>query len=619
MVGELVRKSGNVQRDFSAQRQSWKQAELGTEFRLGDGLWLRGAGESAIRLQGGQQLEMQADTILRFGAVELGSGQFEVSEGEAVLTVGSSPYTLTTQFGVAQIEGRSRIVLKNDDGRQQVHVALGGARFEVDGQEQVVARVGDAVIMGARGVEVVKVSDFAAPSGARAATPERSSSAAAIVDAVVNSFSVTLKSAGAKVKRAGASEFVALPIGEHGLPVGAVLRLPKNVGAVVARDGEVVEARGAGDFELGGATNPELTTASGRLQVRTSDRKVTIHVPGGAIVVDAPTGGSVATLAVNGGKTALTVARGRARIQPADGEVEVVESGEKATLGVERSNGEDRALLGEEGPKLADLTVPAGKTFSVHSPTVPVVVGFDAGTLCPGEAVIKSGRLMVRGRGQVNASLRSGRHRYSLHCVSRGKLVRKKAAKGVVTVLRDSGNRQLPKAAPATAVETDGRRYTVIYQNQPPYITAHWSGAPQAARYVLKVKSGRRTKSYKVDEAKFTFRSGSLRDGVHELLFSTAGGRSAKLTTLELRFDHVAPKASVRKPKDRSFRPGASVEVTGVVLPGWKVAVEGGTIQMDRQWRFTGVVKTTTSSPNVVLRLSHPRQGVHYYLRRAAF
>ena len=95
------------------------------------------------------------------------------------------------------------------------------------------------------------------------------------------------------------------------------------------------------------------------------------------------------------------------------------------------------------------------------------------------------------------------------------------------------------------------------------------------------------------------------------------GGRS-KPTTLEIRFDNAAPKASVSKPRDGGFAPGDSVEVSGVALPGFQVSLPGGSLEVDAQSRFQGVVQTSAERPDVVLRIESPRSGVHYFVRRAS-
>jgi hypothetical protein len=113
-----------------------------------------------------------------------------------------------------------------------------------------------------------------------------------------------------------------------------------------------------------------------------------------------------------------------------------------------------------------------------------------------------------------------------------------------------------------------------------------------------------------------TFRSGALQDGTHTLTFR-AGERSSRTTSVQIRFDNAAPKASLSEPADRSFAPGDTVRIAGVALPTWKVSVAGGTIKQDGSDRFSGLIVTSAQRPDIAVRLRHPRLGTHYYLRRA--
>jgi hypothetical protein len=117
--------------------------------------------------------------------------------------------------------------------------------------------------------------------------------------------------------------------------------------------------------------------------------------------------------------------------------------------------------------------------------------------------------------------------------------------------------------------------------------------------------------------AEHLFASGALRDGVHRLTFS-AKERRSRTTTVEVRFDSTATTASLGAPPDRGFAPGAEVEIEGVLLPAWKVSVEGGMIEKVGEDRFHGRIVTTPQNPDFAVRLFHPRLGTHYYLRRAS-
>jgi hypothetical protein len=162
-------------------------------------------------------------------------------------------------------------------------------------------------------------------------------------------------------------------------------------------------------------------------------------------------------------------------------------------------------------------------------------------------------------------------------------------------------------------VEADGRGYTIYYQNQPPDIHVRWPSAPDTTAYQLEVDGN----VLKLTAAEHTFSSGALGDGQHRLTFSALARRS-RTTAVEVRFDNTAATASLNSPPDRGFSAGSDVEIEGVLLPAWKVSVDGGTIERVGESRFHGRIATSPSSPDFAVRLSHRKLGTHYYVRRAA-
>jgi hypothetical protein len=272
----------------------------------------------------------------------------------------------------------------------------------------------------------------------------------------------------------------------------------------------------------------------------------------------------------------------------------------------------DGGSRGEPGLARVSLRVAAGRTVFVHAASGPVSVGFETERVCPGIAVVQVGAARRHGKGLVGVPLPVGRGAYTVRCIKAGKVEPRVVARGRVQVINDAGTRKLPARAPTSRVDADGREYNVFYQNQRPNIVVRWPRAPQAESYTLSVDGKERS----VKEAEHTFRSGRLSDGTHKVTFAAAGRRS-RPATIVVRFDNAAPKASLTSPAEGGFAPGESVTVEGVALPGWKVAAEGGTITMDEDQRFSGQVVTTAERPDIALRLTHPRLGTHYYLRRS--
>jgi hypothetical protein len=276
---------------------------------------------------------------------------------------------------------------------------------------------------------------------------------------------------------------------------------------------------------------------------------------------------------------------------------------------------EDGGPIGQPGLSPQSLRVPAGARVMVHAVSGPVTIGIDVGQKCPGGGVIQlnNPRARFHGKGHVGVPVAVGRRAYTVRCIAGGKVQKRVVARGALYLLRDSGTRKLPPRAPTSYVDADGRTYNIFYQNQRPNIVFRWPNAPTSDSYTLQVDSETRT----IDSAEHTFRSGRLGDGKHRISLAAAGRRS-RPATIVVRFDNAAPKASLSEPDEGGFAVGDTVKVSGVALPGWKVSAEGGTIEMDEAHRFSGEVATSAERPDVALRLTHPRLGVHYYLRRSS-
>jgi hypothetical protein len=272
-----------------------------------------------------------------------------------------------------------------------------------------------------------------------------------------------------------------------------------------------------------------------------------------------------------------------------------------------------------EGPGVVDLVAGAGDSFVIHDPKPPTSIAFlNAGcdgelvlTLDPGKRPRETG-----GRGRVSAEIAPGSHRYVVSCVKPGESKGTRVADGNVVVIADAGARRLARTAPASVVDTDGRRYTVLYQTLLPNVSVRWPNAPTSGSYTLRVSSSSGARSLTSSKPSYSFGAGMLGEGDHTLSFEGGGARS-KPTSVAIRFDNAAPTASISSPQDRSFAPGASVVVSGYALPGWTVSSVGKDLTQDTQNRFSGEVSAPVAERALAIRFSHPSRGNHYYLRRS--
>ena len=275
----------------------------------------------------------------------------------------------------------------------------------------------------------------------------------------------------------------------------------------------------------------------------------------------------------------------------------------------------------ERGLERVDLSIAAGESIVIHDPRPPTRVGVLAGERCNGSALLSvdgggTAREERVGEGRIGIALKSGAHRYVIHCLDDAGSKADKLGQGTISIISDSGLRRLATSAPLTNVDADGRRYTVLYQSLQPKIAIQWPNAPAASSYTLTVGSPRGTRTVTANSPHYLFPSGSLVEGAHSFSFQGAGRRSRE-TTVVIRFDNAAPAASIASPADGSFAPGSSVLVSGMAQPGSVVTVGGETLQQDAQNRFSMAVSAPPDQA-LAIRFTQPQRGVHYYLRRSA-
>jgi hypothetical protein len=180
-------------------------------------------------------------------------------------------------------------------------------------------------------------------------------------------------------------------------------------------------------------------------------------------------------------------------------------------------------------------------------------------------------------------------------------------------VVRDAGTTRLPRVPPMSVVDADGRRYTVLYQHQLPTLRVRWPDAPPRGPFTLRFLDGP-APPIRQAEPTFLLESGRVREGGHRFVVESAERRSPE-THLAIRFDNAAATASVREPRDGTFAAGEPVRVAGVALPEWTVAIDGRPVELDPEARFD-VTARAPATGALIIRVSHPRRGTHYHLRR---
>lgn len=431
---------------------------------------------------------------------------------------------------------------------------------------------------------------------------------------------------------------VRVETGEIELDSEDAIDVETTVGAVTLLGGGRARVRGDG-------STPRVEVIAGRVQfeengeVRTAEAGDAVVLAVGRVVFedgDDPTFGSAP--GGTGGGTRAGAGAGAGAVAGTGPEAETAaetgaetEAGAETEPGVETETeagaetgrGEEEAVEAPAGgrfeasPARAHLSIPAGESPVVHDPgEAPTAVRIVFGAGCPdaGVVTLSGQRRATRWRGEGGSAivaLAPGRARYAIRCET-GRAV----PGGAITVRRDDGSHRLQSVPPRNVVDADGRTYDVLYQNALPILVVRWRDAG-AGPLQLHVVTAGRDRAFPAPGGRAELGSGELGDGTHRVFFA-AGGRRSPETTVRIRFDNAAPTASLREPAASAPLRGPTAHVSGVVLSGFTVRVGSTELPIDGQQRFSGDVPLPADFDALAVRISHPRRGVHYYLRRVA-
>jgi ferric-dicitrate binding protein FerR (iron transport regulator) len=616
-LAELDKKAGKIDRDSAGTVGTWKTAEIHAKFFVGDGVRSGPVSTASLALSDGSELELEENTLIRFLDRPPGSHEahLDLEMGEAVVQTGGDGLTLRTEVGVAVVDPGTRFSLKKSDAGVRYQVSVGLAHFESHG-EKVDLKAGQGVAIG---IGEAKLEPFdtqkTAPTPTTSAAPPAApqDAGASPPPAESGTVSAHVVGAAASIRAPGASAFEKLAAGDRTFASGSTLRLGAGTTADVKVGDQRAVLRGAGEFVVAQAGRPFVQAGGGSVSLVNTGTEVEVAVPGGSIIAKL---GTSADVHVRSDETRVAVKTGSAELRGPNGTA-TLGAGEEGTLAARGAT-----EVAGRGPGYVDFVVAAGGSFAVHDPKPPTAIGFVVGNTCPGDAVVElKGRPKDRSRGSGTVSLLvpPGSHRYEVRCVGPNGIEPGSKASGSVTVMHDAGTARLPRTAPATSVDTDGRSYTVLYQNLLPKIFVRWPKAPEAPGYTLTVSSsGGKTETFSGASASRSFASGELREGTHHFAFEARGGQRSKDTTVDIRFDNATPTATLTSPADGSFAPGAQVVVAGVAMEGWKISAGGRELPLDGQLRFSGEVAAPAGQRALAIEFVHPRRGVHYYLRRSA-
>jgi len=601
VIAELKEGKGSVERDWANRLREWKPAKVGSKYRLGDGIRCGNESTAELVLQGSAKLTLTPNSMVRFlPNGEEGFIALDVELGEAVLETKTHRIRVLSSFGRVVVEPETKMTMIRSKEGVQFAVALGKITFtnEAGDEKGISAGKGIEVAMGGAIIEQFDtIDDEPEPAEPAQPDPIEEDSKKEIVAKTTGD--------GAHQRPPGATEWQQLPQGEAQLAAGTGVKVDSGTTVELTR-GQQHVTLGEGEFVVGAPGGYLVQAKQG--PVKLTSLGASVEVPGGRII--AKEADTAADVTIGAEQSEVRVHLGLVEVQ---GETtEQVRGGE---TGIVKASG--KVTVSGRGPSPVDLVVSAGATFTVHDPKPPTAIGFTLGGRCEHGAIVQLGKLRYAGSAkQASASFPPGSYPYQIRCLTRTGPADPPVASGTVTVVLDAGKRPITKTAPSTHVNTDGRKYTVLYQSRLPQISVGWATAPDAASYTL-VVTGAAARTVKTTSPNYSFGSGALTEGTHQLYFEAASDppRRSRTTTVSIRFDNATPTASIAGPVE--LPAGESVGLQGTALPGWSVSVDGKELPLDGQQRFSTEVTMPEDGTALPVRFEHPTRGVHYYLRRA--
>lgn len=600
-LARLSQATGNVDRDVAGEQEQWFPAEAGAKFFVNEAIRTRTAGRAHLELDDGSNLELEENTLIRFLDREPGQKEqaLDLVMGEASLEAPEKGTAVRTEFGLARLIGGSKVRLVRSEDTLRYRVMVGQAQLEDAAGNSVSAAAGQTVIATV-GQAVVEVVETAADE--KQQDQEGASRNSGPIRASVLGAKVTLTPPGEAPRT--------LPAGSQSLAAGSLLEIGADSSASVSRGGQSAKLRPGGSYVVG--EGDQLVRATKGSFVVSSKDTFRVVVPGGVIITQA----GAATIFSEGAEGTRVIANS-GRVTLSGKETEQLSAGQEGRI---RLDGAVQA----DGRGLArfDVSVTEGGNLVIHDPAPPTAIGFQLGTKCPRAVVRLQGKksalvgpTWARGSQRINLPLGAGRANYTVSCVGEQGEESDPHAQGVITIFADAGTRAMPRRAPSTSVDVNGRAYTVLYQNQLPSVTVRWPGAPSADSYTLYRSTRGASKSYATSAPNFSFRSGSLAEGTHTFYFQ-GSGRVSRRSSVSIRFDNATPTASLETPANVGVGPGGAFVLKGRGLSGWKVVVDAKPVAQDAEGRFS--VKTTMPADGrpATVHLTHPHRGSHIYLRR---
>lgn len=608
-IATIIETSGRVDRSTPSTDMKWADAEIGNQLALGDAIRTGKASGAALNLDDGSTLALDEETVVRFLDKEPARGEqgFNLELGTASLEASDTGTSIRTIFGVARLEPGTKVHLRRSGDTLRYEVLVGSAKLESASGEHLTLKAGQRVevSLGQASLELLESEPASEPLPTVEERDDEGS------PENTGPITAAVKGSQVQAQAPGSGPFQTLNAGETTIASGTTIKVGANSSVVLSQGSETAELAPGGTYVVGGSQF--VSAKSGNVTV-TADGMIRVAVPGGVIVTRA------------GSATISTIPKGT-HVQARSGTVSLVGKNKETISGGEEGlmTTDGKVSVEGRGINKTDLLVTAGQSMVVHDPAPPTAVRFVFAQLCKKGIIRLSGPASAlpsgsKARGTADVALHIGpaTTKYALHCIDDAGKESGPKASGSITVLNDAGSRPMPKQAPTTTIDVNGRGYTVLYQNQLPAVTLRWSDAPKEADgFKLYVSGAGLSKTFSTSSPSYTFGSGGLSAGTHTVYF-TGGGRVSRRSTVGISFDNATPTASLSTPVNTGANPGGTVTVSGSALPGWSASVDGRPLEQDGNNRFTMKTQMPSDGRALAVHLTHPGRGDHVYLRRPA-
>lgn len=286
-------------------------------------------------------------------------------------------------------------------------------------------------------------------------------------------------------------------------------------------------------------------------------------------------------------------------------------------------------LLNAPAPIVAPIAVEPAQTVEVYTRARAVPVSFAASGAPVGQKLFVE---LARDRAfaHILAAEQVSRPSFGLDTLPGShvfyRLNKDPKSVGSIRVIAESED-SCPECRHADIVQDTGQKTVVYYQETLPAIDLLWDTVPNAVRYHVKVFRDGAFEHAEVDElltqTKKSLPRGKLAEG-HYYWLVTARNRAnrdinePKTNVLEITYDNVIEKMSIRSPVADAKIDADSVQTGGYVVLGQTLRINGIQAELSAQGRFDETVALRPGANTIVYKTVASDGVQRYYTREVS-